>query len=591
MTPQRSLTIALCAVALAVLLPTTASAQQSAEHPDARNTNLEVNSFHLNPSGYGIFATQSGELLTHLEFRGEVAAQYIDRPLVVDPSDGSSRALVDWRQQLDVTAAIGLFNWVELGIIAPVAVTQDAELPGFGLGPVADGGLGNLEAYVMARILSQRRGAPLSLSVGSPVSIPTHTSNGYLGTNTVSASPKVRLSRDFGPVRTALNVGTTFQEPTSLNNVVEEDRLSVRVGAMYTPDPRWGVGVEYLGSTQLTDPLGDADATRGEIIGGARFRPVRWLDLRIAGGASIDRGLGAPAFRAVLGAAVHLGRPPAPGDEPEPDPCETGQAPASECPDADYDGDGIPNMRDECPNEAEDKDGDLDGDGCPEGPKEDGDGDGVRDLKDDCPAAAEDVDGWADQDGCPDLDNDGDGLGDEDDECPDKPEDFDGYEDSDGCPDTDNDDDGVPDIKDNCPFGPGPAEQQGCPDDKRPEAKLTSERIELSEKIYFVTNQAIIKDRSLDALQKVAEVLKANPDIRKVEVRGYADQRGESRYNYHLSLERAKVIRLYLTRKAGIDPDRVEAAGYGEAGGEDDPDYAEARRVEFKILERGADDE
>ena len=99
---------------------------------------------------------------------------------------------------------------------------------------------------------------------------------------------------------------------------------------------------------------------------------------------------------------------------------------------ADTDGDGIPDFRDECPKLAEDMDGFLDDDGCPD---PDNDADGIPDGFDGQPLLMEDYDGFEDEDGVPDLDNDGDGIVDERDMCPDEAEDLDGFEDGDGCPD------------------------------------------------------------------------------------------------------------------------------------------------------------
>ncbi len=65
----------------------------------------------------------------------------------------------------------------------------------------------------------------------------------------------------------------------------------------------------------------------------------------------------------------------------------------------DVDGDGLTYYEDDCPFEAEDFDGVLDGDGCPD---PDDDNDGVPDTEDECPRAAETVNGYADEDGCPD---------------------------------------------------------------------------------------------------------------------------------------------------------------------------------------------
>jgi OOP family OmpA-OmpF porin len=66
----------------------------------------------------------------------------------------------------------------------------------------------------------------------------------------------------------------------------------------------------------------------------------------------------------------------------------------------------------------------------------DRDRDGIADAGDKCPDQAEDKDGFQDGDGCPDLDNDGDGVADAADKCPDQAETPNGIDDADGCPDT-----------------------------------------------------------------------------------------------------------------------------------------------------------
>ena len=65
----------------------------------------------------------------------------------------------------------------------------------------------------------------------------------------------------------------------------------------------------------------------------------------------------------------------------------------------------------------------------------DSDHDGVPDARDRCPNQPEDRDGFEDDDGCPDPDNDHDRILDAKDQCPNEPESYNGFEDEDGCPD------------------------------------------------------------------------------------------------------------------------------------------------------------
>ncbi len=274
----------------------------------------------------------------------------------------------------------------------------------------------------------------------------------------------------------------------------------------------------------------------------------------------------------------------------------------------DRDGDGIVDPQDKCPNEAEDRDGFQDTDGCPD---PDNDGDGLLDANDKCPNEAEDKDGFEDDDGCPEVDNDGDGIADVNDACPLQPEDKDGFQDEDGCPDVDNDSDGVPDADDlcpnvaglpgtngcpdrdhdtiddqhdDCPDVPGLPENRGCPVYKK--VKVSGTRIEISEKIFFSFGKAKILPKSYPVLNEVTKVLKDNPTL-KVRVEGHSDSKGNAATNKKLSRDRAVAVRDYLVT-AGIDASRLDAEGYGSEQPLESNNTAAGReknrRVEFVIM-------
>ena len=253
------------------------------------------------------------------------------------------------------------------------------------------------------------------------------------------------------------------------------------------------------------------------------------------------------------------------------------------CPDRDED--GIPDHADQCPQAPEDFDNSQDDDGCPE--EEDGDGDGVMDEADVCP----DVAGPPDNQGCPYADRDGDGILDDDDECPIDPEDADEYQDEDGCPDLDNDGDGMPDATDTCPKLPetrnGYQDDDGCPDINPGLVVVNREvgKIEIKQKVYFASGKASIKPRSYALLNEVAEVLKANPSM-YILVEGHTDSKGSDSYNMRLSQKRANAVREYLVAY-GVEPERLEAMGFGEVRPIDDNSTRDGRernrRVEFTI--------
>lgn len=253
--------------------------------------------------------------------------------------------------------------------------------------------------------------------------------------------------------------------------------------------------------------------------------------------------------------------------------------------DGDRDYDGIKDSIDRCPDVPEDRDGFEDKDGCPE---LDNDRDKILDRDDRCPLDPEDRDGFEDKDGCPENDNDLDGILDPKDKCPLVPEDKDGFEDEDGCPDTDNDKDGVVDKEDLCPDEPetknGYADGDGCPDSEQ--VRVIGDKIVLDDRVHFWTNSAVLRPASYPLLERVADVIKANPTYVHIEVQGHTDERGPAWFNQKLSQERSESVMVFLSSK-GIPKDRLSAKGFGADKPLVDQKGERAwymnRRVEFAI--------
>lgn len=247
----------------------------------------------------------------------------------------------------------------------------------------------------------------------------------------------------------------------------------------------------------------------------------------------------------------------------------------------DKDADGIIDKKDKCPDEAEDKDGFQDIDGCPDNdndgdgiidsqdrcpdsagtdngcPVYDSDSDGILNNVDKCPDKAEDPDGFEDDDGCPDPDNDGDGVVDEKDSCPAKAEDTDGFEDGDGCPDLDNDGDGVLDAEDKCPGVRGLPDNNGCPKTK----EIKRGKLVLSG-VTFQPGKAVLTANSYTILDQVYESLAEWSEV-KLEIQGHTDNLGSNMANLKLSQRRADAVKMYLVQK-GIAENRLKSVGYGE---------------------------
>lgn len=107
------------------------------------------------------------------------------------------------------------------------------------------------------------------------------------------------------------------------------------------------------------------------------------------------------------------------------------------------------------------------------------------------------------------------------------------------------------------------------------------------ENILFETGSAKLKKSSFEPLDKFAELLRKNPEIR-IEVSGHTDNVGKAEVNKRLSRARAKSVRDYL-EKQGVEAERMDYAGYGMEqpveSNKTKAGRAKNRRVEVKVLE------
>jgi outer membrane protein OmpA-like peptidoglycan-associated protein/opacity protein-like surface antigen len=233
----------------------------------------------------------------------------------------------------------------------------------------------------------------------------------------------------------------------------------------------------------------------------------------------------------------------------------------------DTDGDGINDDVDKCPNEA----GVAKYNGCP---VPDSDKDGINDEEDKCPNEA----GIAKYNGCPIPDSDKDGINDEEDKCPSEA----GPASNNGCPVLDRDGDGVNDDADKCPDVAGPASNNGCP-----EVQVSAEVNKIlggsGQAVYFSSNNAKLASTSNASLNKIATVLKNNPDV-KIKIEGHTDNAEKDVDN--LSEQRADAVKRYFVSK-GISEDRITVEGSGStmpiADNGTSAGRTKNRRVEIKI--------
>lgn len=262
-----------------------------------------------------------------------------------------------------------------------------------------------------------------------------------------------------------------------------------------------------------------------------------------------------------------------------PDPARRG------CPLEDSDRDGVSDRDDVCPTVPQGEHPDPARRGCP---LEDTDRDGVFDNIDQCPDTAQGEHPDPRRPGCPDGDDDNDRVRNAEDQCPQQHHGLHPDPARPGCPQPDRDNDSVPDPTDACPDQPGAPstdpQRNGCPGLVR----IEGDQIRINRPVFFATNRDVILPRSQPVLRAVADALRANPGIRRVRVEGHTDDVADDAFNLDLSRRRANNVMAALIQ-AGVEPERIEAQGYGETRplvqGTTPAARAANRRVEFHIID------
>ncbi|MBZ5659213.1 MAG: OmpA family protein [Acidobacteriia bacterium] len=114
--------------------------------------------------------------------------------------------------------------------------------------------------------------------------------------------------------------------------------------------------------------------------------------------------------------------------------------------------------------------------------------------------------------------------------------------------------------------------------------------VSLKEMGFFDSGSAVIRPDSMDAISRLAEVLKMRPENLRIE--GHTDNvpihTARFASNWELSTSRATELIQLLITKYGLPPNRLSAAGYGEfhpiASNDTPAGRAQNRRLDVVIL-------
>ena len=616
------------ALASAVLLSGATSAQ-------AADEGLSIQRFQPAPGGtLNYNHVEGASVLRSLQPAFGLTFNYAYLPLTLrSVGSDTTQTLLTSDLAVDVTAALGILDWLQLGVAVPYTLSQaQPDVSSLGLTPVASSALGDIRAAIRLRMLATDR---LLLSLSLPMSLDTGSEADLHGELGMTFEPRLLAEARLDGLRLGGQVGYKVRPAGSYLQLDYSSEVTFGFGGeLGVVEDHLALVGELFGTLAPGSTNGDGQglATLEANLGG-RYLLAGGHSLNVGIGPGLVRGYGTPLLRAFLGYSFTPKRAEKPRDTdndglvdsadacpkepedidqyedtngcPDPDNDADGLLDTSDrcalvpedkdgfqdedgCPDLDNDDDGVADADDRCPTEQEDRDSFNDDDGCRD---PDNDGDGLLDAQDSCPLKAEDKDTLGDEDGCPETDFDQDGVLDELDQCPRKAENLNRFKDEDGCPEPDEDQDAIVDEIDKCPKKPetvnGIKDEDGCPDESKG-VEMKGSKLELLNKVYFATDKTEILPKSFPVLRQVIAVLKANPQITKVTIDGHTDSQGEDAYNLQLSQGRVDAVMKFLV-EGGIEATRLSATGFGEtkpiATNDTDAGRAKNRRVEFNVVE------
>lgn len=543
-------------------------------------------------------------------YGGKVWLHHTWEPLVYEFDDGTSEALVEHILQADAIGYVAFKN-MRLGLDLPIYLWSA------GTAVERGSGLGDVVVDLKGTLLDPAE-KPLGVALSGRLLLPTASVDAPLGRVGTGFELEANVGHTGETLLWAASVGTRLGKPQELENITLNDAFIWRAGAGVAITETAGLSLDLAGQSMLGELSNGAGSAIEGLVGG--WKRVGNVVVRGGVGTGLTAGIGAPQMRTMLALGYE---PPRIGDR---------------------DGDGLKDDVDRCPEQAEDLDGYLDTDGCPD-------------------AAVQVVVVFQDPKGellapsavradCAGKVFEGKGelmLAVDPTECA-LTASLDGYEpvasrftvpattthevvqvmkaiagtlnlkvvDPQGAP--------VPNpvwtIEKGETFRPVPADGKvtvapgtyvvrvqapGYRAARREvtvlaktelvvelmmapsKVEVTKARIDLREKVFFDTGKATIQPASFAMLDEVADVLRDHPEILLISVEGHTDSRGSNSANKKLSDARASSVRQYLVDK-GVEPARLSSVGYGEEKPIDPRNVAEAweknRRVDIVIQKR-----
>lgn len=265
---------------------------------------FELERLTLNAGARETWLAQTGDGLEAMHLRVSLLGHYQHRPLIYTVDGVEVGAAIASRWTAHLVGAIGLHQYVELGLQVPVVLFQSGDdLSPYGVAPVVGTALGAPWISVRSTLLRQGKELPIDLAISLHLGLPLGLAQAFTRDPGVGLSfaPRLGLGRAFGPVRVGAEAGVLIRGTEVLSPAsptVRDEVGSHFSGALVVSTS--GLPVQAELAARVTAPLTRAGASL-EVLAAVRYTIARQFELSLLGGPGIGKTPGTPAFRVLFG--------------------------------------------------------------------------------------------------------------------------------------------------------------------------------------------------------------------------------------------------------------------------------------------------
>ncbi len=280
---------------------------------------------------HDILGVESALVPPHLTPHAAAFLSYADEPLRLTAA-GTRRAYLPGQTTLTLGASLGLYDRFELSLALPFSVqrTGRSGLRGAAASTFSSTGIGDVLFVPKARLYA---GSRLSTAIAAPITLPTGSSDSYLGQGSVTVSPRliVELAVARG-LRLTGNAGVTVRRSSEQLALKVGSAVAYAVGAeapFRLAGQRMSAVATFAGETQFNASGGDPGL---EALAGVSWHGPLGMAVTIGGGPGLSHAYGTPRYR-VLTALTFGGATAAPQDQAPSRPVEPPVVAVSVAPD------------------------------------------------------------------------------------------------------------------------------------------------------------------------------------------------------------------------------------------------------------------